>query len=486
MEQAIRNTTLNRREFIKLAGLGAAATLTGLAPLTTSAAPAKKPNVVLFLIDDLGWNQVGFNGGPYKTPTIDALAAAGTRLNHFYVMPVCSPTRASLMTGRYPMRYGLQVSVVRPWAQYGLPLEERTLAQGFKQAGYRTAIFGKWHLGHFKPEYLPTHRGFDRQYGHYNGALDYNTHIRDGGFDWHRDDKACHDEGYSTDLLGREAVRFIEQEAGNDPFFLYVPFNAVHEPRTAPPQWMDKVQGDPPNRVLAAMLLALDDAIGRVVATLDRRGLRENTLILFISDNGGDIPGSNVPLRAGKATVYEGGVRVAAFANWPGHVPAGATTSEAMHMVDLYPTLLGLAGVAPQQPFPLDGLDVWPVIAEGKPTPHREILLNATPTEGALWSEGWKLIVNGTPAQAQSGAPVAPKAGKGKKGKKKAQKAAAPALQLYNLKDDPYEKNNLAAAQPERVKALLARYETYFNAAAPPKYEEVPANYKAPAVWGES
>ena len=138
------------------------------------------------------------------------------------------------MTGRYPMRHGLQVGVVRPWAQYGLPLEERTLPQALKDAGYATAIVGKWHLGHFAPEYLPTRRGFDHQYGHYNGALDYFTHIRDGGFDWHRDDKACRDEGYTTHLLAKEAVKFVEDTAGKKPFFLYVPFNAVHAPHQVP------------------------------------------------------------------------------------------------------------------------------------------------------------------------------------------------------------------------------------------------------------
>ena len=150
-------------------------------------------------------------GKQIKTPHLDKLAAAGAKLDAFYVQPVCSPTRAALMTGRYPMRHGLQVGVVRPWAQYGLPLDERTLAQALKEAGYATAICGKWHLGHFQPEYLPTRRGFDHQYGHYNGALDYFTHIRDGGFDWHRDDKVCRDEGYSTHLIAREAAQFVAE-----------------------------------------------------------------------------------------------------------------------------------------------------------------------------------------------------------------------------------------------------------------------------------
>src|SRR5207249_18481 len=193
-----------------------------------------RPHVVYVLADDMGYADVGFNGGrDIKTPHLDKLAAAGARLEAFYVQPVCSPTRAALMTGRYPMRHGLQVGVVRPWAQYGLPLEERTLAQALKEAGYFTAIIGKWHLGHFQRDYLPTMRGFDHQYGHYNGALAYSTHIRDGGFAWHRNGKVNRDEGYTTVLLGDEAVRVIAKPDPKTPLFLYMPFNAPHAPMQA-------------------------------------------------------------------------------------------------------------------------------------------------------------------------------------------------------------------------------------------------------------
>src|SRR5436309_3407899 len=171
-------------------GLAVAVVYLLLGASGSPAAEAPKPNIVFLLADDLGFGDVGWHGSEIKTPNLDRLAAAGARLEAFYVQPVCSPTRAGLMTGRYPMRHGLQVGVVRPWAQYGLPLEERTLPQALREVGYETAICGKWHLGHFQTAYLPTHRGFDHQYGHYNGAIDYFTHIRDGGLDWHRDDKA--------------------------------------------------------------------------------------------------------------------------------------------------------------------------------------------------------------------------------------------------------------------------------------------------------
>ena len=209
--------------------------LTVLFAIAVPSWAAERPNVVLILADDLGRHDCGFMGGTeIQTPHLDRLARGGTILDSFYVQPVCSPTRAALMTGRYPMRHGLQVGVVRPWAQYGLPLEETTLAQRLKDAGYATAIVGKWHLGHFRPEYLPTRRGFDYQYGHYNGSIDYFTHERDGGFDWHENDKVSRDEGYSTQLLGDAAAKFVAANAGQTPFFLYVPFNAVHAPHQAP------------------------------------------------------------------------------------------------------------------------------------------------------------------------------------------------------------------------------------------------------------
>src|SRR5437660_200609 len=274
--------------------LGAFLILALISPLSvapsaeTADAVAKRPHILFLLADDLGWGDVGYHGSEIKTPNLDQLAAAGARLEQFYVQPVCSPTRAALMTGRYPMRQGLQVGVVRPWAQYGLPLEERPLPQALREVGYETAICGKWHLGHFRPEYLPTRRGFDHQYGHYNGALDYFTHMRDNGFDWHRDDKECRDEGYSTHLNAKEAARIIRGRDKNKPLFLYVPFNAVHAPHQVAESYKAPYANLPePRQSYAGMVAAMDEAIGQVVAALDDAGMRQNTLIIFSSDNGG-------------------------------------------------------------------------------------------------------------------------------------------------------------------------------------------------------
>jgi arylsulfatase A-like enzyme len=400
-------------------------------------------------------------GTEIRTPNLDALAARGVRLDAHYAQPVCSPTRSALMTGRYPMRQGLQVGVVRPWADYGLPLEERTLAQALEGAGYETAIVGKWHLGHCAPEYLPTRRGFDFQYGHYNGALDYFTHIRDGGLDWHEDDHVSHDEGYSTNLIGREAVKFVERNAGKRPFFLYVPFNAVHGPYQAPAKYVEPYKAlKGTRRTYAGMLAAMDEQVGKIVEAVEKAGERENTLFVFCSDNGGPEPGrvtDNGPFRGGKFDLYEGGVRVCAFATWDGRLKAGSAVAEPVHVVDWYPTLLKLCGADPDQRLPLDGKDIWPTLAEGKPSPHEAILMNTEPDRGAVRVGDWKLVVT-------------------KKGD---------SIELFNLKTDPYEKTNLADREPSKAADLRRVLDDFAAQAVPPKSKPKPRDFVVPEVWGE-
>ena len=445
------------------------------------AADAPKPNIVVILADDLGSHDVGWRGSEIKTPNLDQLAHSGARLDQFYVQPVCSPTRASLMTGRYPFRYGFQTGVVRPWAQYGLPLEERVLPVALHDAGYETAIVGKWHLGHFRPEYLPTRRGFDHQYGHYNGALDYFTHIRDGGFDWHRDDKENHDEGYSTELVGKEASRLIKNRDAKRPLFLYVPFNGVHGPYQVPPRYSapyTQFQGR--RKTYAGMVAALDEAVGEIVATLREQKILDNTLIIFSSDNGGPQPGevtSNGTLRAGKGTVYEGGVRVCAFATWPGHIKPDSVINTPIHMVDWYPTLLKLAGAPIEQKLPIDGKDIWPVVTSGAPTTHEAFILNAAPHGGAIRVGDWKLVLNGAATSEEESPPPKRAAKRGK---------ASEDIELYNLADDPSETKNLAASNPEKVKELQAKYDSFAKEAVPPKSVGKEMGFQSPRVWGQA
>ena len=234
----------------------------------TSASPPR-PNIVFIMSDDQGWGDVGFNGGDIQTPNLDRLAAGGARLEQFYTQALCSPTRAALLTGRYPIRYGLQIGVVRPHARYGLPNEERTLAHALREAGYRTAMSGKWHLGTAEPAFLPRQQGFDPHYGLYTGNFDYFTHRRDGGLDWHRNDEPIEEEGYSTHLLANEAVRLIDQHISTQPLFLYVAFYAPHFPLQVPPK------APPPaaargarRRPAAGRGAARAEGLGQIVAAL--------------------------------------------------------------------------------------------------------------------------------------------------------------------------------------------------------------------------
>jgi arylsulfatase A-like enzyme len=417
-----------------------------------------KPNVVYILADDLGWKDVGFNGSDIKTPNIDSLAGTGARLTQFYVQPMCTPTRASLMTGRYPFRYGLQSLVILSAGDYGLPTEEWLLPQALKGAGYNTAIIGKWHLGHADRKFWPMQRGFDHTYGPLIGELDYFTHKQHGVIDWFRDNERVIEEGYTTTLLGNDAVKYIDTQEPDKPFFLYLTFNAPHTPYQAPKEYLDKYAHieDPNRRAYAASITAMDDQIGRVVAALEENHLRDNTLIVFSSDNGGTanamfagegdmsnvkIPCDNGPYRDGKGSLYEGGTRVCALANWPGRIKPGVVDG-VIHIVDMYPTITTLAGASTSEAIqPLDGVDVWTTISEGEPSPRTEVVYNVEPFRGAVRDGDWKLIWR-TPLPS--------------------------ALELYNISDDPYEKNDLAAEQKDTVARLQMRLEQLAKQSAKP------------------
>jgi arylsulfatase A-like enzyme len=415
--------------------------------LDPARAAEKKPNILFIVADDLGWKDVGFHGSDIRTPNLDMLAANGARLEQYYAEPMCTPTRACLMTGRYPLRYGLQTGVIPSAHTYGLPTDEWLLPQALKAAGYTTAIIGKWHLGHADKMYWPRQRGFDYQYGPLIGEIDYFTHQQHGVLDWYRNNVRVNEQGYSTTLLGNEAVKLIGAHDPASPLYLYLAFNAAHTPYQAPPEYLDKYKqvSDPSRRAYAGSITAMDEQIGRVLGALDQKGMGTNTLIVFMSDNGGTrnamfagegdmskvkIPCDNGPYRDGKGSLYEGGTRVCALVNWPGHVKAGITVDGMIHAVDWYPTLVALAGGSTGKAKPLDGMNVWPAMSEGKPSPRTEIVYNVEPFRAAIRQGDWKLVW----------------------------RTLLPAsVELYNLAQDPSEKNNLAAQNPDKVAALEKR-----------------------------
>jgi arylsulfatase A-like enzyme len=306
------------------------------------------------------------------------------------------------MTGRYPMRYGLQTLVIFPSHTYGLATDERTLPQALKDAGYRTMMTGKWHLGHADRKYWPQNRGFDYFYGNVIGEIDYFTHERGGVIEWQRNGQFLKEPGYYMTL--------IDEQDGKTPFFLYFASLAPHAPYQAPQQYKDLYPAAESKnwQSYAGMISALDDQVGRIVAALDKKGLRENTLIVFSSDNGGatsglfaqgaksnaerdaeeggieqgeKAPASNAPLSGGKGSLHEGGVRVPAFVNWPGHLQPRIVNGP-LDMVDIMPTLLALAGGVGDADHPMDGKDIWPTLAEGAPSPHEDILINVEVPRG--------------------------------------------------------------------------------------------------------
>lgn len=439
-------------------------------PVVVAAVP---PHILLILADDFGWNDVGYHGSEIQTPTIDRLAAIGVRLDQYYVQPVCTPTRACLLTGRYTMRYGLQVGVILGWHRHGLPPEERTLAQALRQAGYATAIAGKWHLGHADESFLPTRRGFDQQYGHYLGMIDYYAHTAFEGLDWHRQDRPLREEGYSTELIASEAVRVITEHDLDRPLFLYVAFNAPHTPLQAPPAYLERYRhiANKNRRAFAAMMTFMDEQLERILSALAKRGMAENTLVVFSSDNGGAEYGGadNGPLRGAKGDLYEGGIRVPAVAAWPGRISAGRVVREPVHITDWFVTLTRLAGGSLDPSIILDGHDIWPVLAEGKPTSRTEMLHNVNDHSGAIRRGRWKLVINGdhrrSPEQNQS----------------------APVVELFDISADPYEQASLADRHPEEVSSLQRRLEAYRRQAVPSQRSisnRRPADWIPPEVWG--
>ena len=455
---------MDRRTFLSLLPAAGATSML--------AAAESKPNILILLADDLGWNDVGYHGSEIRTPNIDRLAQDGVRLEHAYSCPVCSPTRSGLMTGRAPIRLGLGRTVIRPWSDFGVSTEERFLPQAFREAGYQTGMAGKWHLGHSRKAFLPFERGFQQTYGHVNGAIDYFTHEREGGLDWARNGKTVREEGYSTFLLGNEAVRFLRQRDKTKPFLFYLPFNAPHSPLQAPPEYLDRYANisDPRRRTFAAMVSAMDAMVGRVLAELKAQGLEENTLVLFFSDNGGPVAqgANNTPLRGAKATTFEGGTRVPAILRWPGHLKPGGVSQQVLSVIDYFPTLAAAAAIKPGNKLPFDGLNLWPNISGGKPLTRENLFLSVQSAglfRSSLRHREWKLVQESSPSGKQN------------------------ATHLFRMDEDPNETNDLASKQPTIMAELTALTEKW-QALAPAETEvesaEPPNGWRAPKQWAEA
>ena len=439
----------------------------------------EKPNIVLIVSDDQGYADVSFRGSKIQTPHLDALAAGGAVLNRFYACPVCSPTRAGLVTGRYPIRFGMQRAVNRPNSEIGLPDGEETLPELLAMAGYEHRhMVGKWHLGNMRWEHLPLRQGFTSYYGPYTSGIDYFKHSRMGEHDFHRDDKTVFEEGYVTDLLSTEAVRLIRShEEDTEPFFLYLPHSGVHTPTQAPAADVARYtqQGmKKPQATYAAMVTAIDTGVGDIVRALEETGKRDNTLIIYFSDNGGTGRGSNRPLRGGKGTIYEGGIRVLALANWPGKIPGGTQVDAVCSYVDIVPTLCAAAGLDHQPARGWDGCDVMPQWrARAKSDTSRRFFSfyeHRKVGEGLSVIEGdWKLIRQGEPILDQE------------------DPARNARIVLYNLAEDVSESKDLAAMHPDRVERMLDELVEFrklrSKVGVPPMVEPFPPGWKPPNNW---
>jgi len=455
-EAGIALPGMNRRTFLATGSSAVAAGLIAGVAGPAGAQNGPPPHIVYIVADDLGWADVGFNGSDIPTPNLDRLAAEGAVLDQFYTQPMCTPTRAALLTGRYPLRYGLQTGVIPSGGLYGLDTDEYLMPQALKDVGYSTALVGKWHLGHADPAYWPMQRGFDSFYGALVGEIDHFTHASHGVRDWYRGNEPLEEEGYANTLFGLEAERVIQAHDASVPLFLYLAFTVPHTPFQAPEEYVARFAHieDEQRRTYAAMVAVMDDEIGRVLAALEAAGMRENTLIVFHSDNGGvrsalfagesavsgELPASNGPFRDGKGTLYEGGSRVCAMVNWPGRIAPGAV-DEIVHVVDMLPTIAGLAGASLADSRPLDGMDVWATLSEGAASPRDEVVYNVDPTAGAVRQGDMKLVWTAMLPQR---------------------------VELFDLAADPGETTNLAEQDPATVAHLQERITELAREMSPP------------------
>jgi arylsulfatase A-like enzyme len=441
-----------------------------------SPASATAPNIILIVTDDQGYADAGFRNPEVHTPNLDKLVASGVELKRFYAAPVCSPTRAGLMTGLYPIRFGMQRAVNRPSSEVGLPESLTTLPEALGQAGYQQRhIVGKWHLGNMRKAQLPMNHGFTHQYGPYCSGIDYFKHTKDQVHDFHRDQQTVREDGYYTDLLSDEAVRIIDGHQGEYPFFLYLPYGAPHTPLQAPAKEVERYQHLGKARAnYLAMITVIDHGLGRILDSLDRRKIAENTLVVFLSDNGGPLKagGNNKPLKGGKSSLYEGGIRVIAAARWPGRIPAASVCEVPHSYIDVMPTLLDAAAPEDRKLDGQSALAIW----QGKTPPGQRndefysFYENRSqkPESLSIIQGDWKLIRQGPPIL--DGA-----------------RAGHADIALYDLAKDIGEENNLAGQNPERVAGLLDKLVAFRKlrpaGGVPPMIEPAPKDWKPFPDW---
>ncbi len=429
--------TFDRREFLKLTAGQLASS--AVESETVERKPAEKaaarrgPNIILIVADDLGYGDLSCYGNQeISTPNLDRMAADGVRFTDFHSSaPVCSPTRAGLLTGRYQQRCGItEVILAAGPRTQGLAPEEITFSKELKRAGYRTALFGKWHLGYL-PRFNPDKHGFEEFRGFVSGNVDYVTHIDQAGYaDWWHNSELSPEEGYTTELITRHSVRFIEENKER-PFFLYIAHAAPHSPYQAPGDPPRRLPGQPVKQRRATnvgptyrkMIEAMDEGIGRVLGALRAAGIERDTFVFFFSDNGATHVGSNGPFRGLKGSLWEGGHRVPAIAYWPGTVPGGRVSHETATCLDLFPTFLAVAGV-PLPKIKLDGVNLLPHLTQAVPLGRRRLFW-AYNEQRAMREGRWKLVTQ--PGQKPF---------------------------LSDLAADPGEQLNLADSHPARVIAM--------------------------------
>jgi arylsulfatase A-like enzyme len=428
------------------------------APAAAQKGAGRRPNVVLIITDDVGYGDLGSYGAPdVKTPNIDRLAREGVRLTDFYANgATCTPTRAGLISGRYQQRFGLEQPLGARGAtdaERGLSPTGRSLPQLLKNNGYATALVGKWHLG-WKTEFSPVAHGFDYFFGFKSGYVDYYQHTSGGNSplkaDLFENDRPAEVPGYLTDLITERAVRFIDENAGR-PFFIDVSYNAAHWPYQRPDEPSTAREGgrhlgpfDEPTGTRAdyvAMLERADEGVGRILAALDKSGLREDTLVIFTNDNGGEWLSRNTPLFHHKGSVWEGGIRVPTIFRWPGRIRAGRVSGQVGITMDLTASILAATGTAAPPDARLEGINLLPVLAGRAPLTERTLFWRviAPSPQQAVRSGDWKLLMDGGRAM------------------------------LFNLRTDVGERNNLIGQRSDiarRLRPLLAAWQEDVDAEA--------------------